>query len=473
MGREIAARPMMRGSMGSIRHAFCVIALAALAACGGGGGGPSSEPAIQPAPLEIATAGVAVIKVQSGAVGIAALEQRLTALTEPGPDRSVALYDIHGTSTGRYAAPAGFSVIDFCQHPSGELTIVLATAKQVRLARLDRSGATLASLDVSDPQAATDPFFDTGGIHDDGSLLPIYTRDAVRVAAAGEDVVMALRTGRNATVAYRFNRAAGGAFSRAWRTLAEPGFSVFAIGITSGSFDTFDALISHWQVKLDVDASGNVAIGGVSHQQSAELFATHSRYFGDAIAAVNGVLVTRIAADGTRLGATAIDTHQVSELYGLRVQGDDIAVTGRVFTVRRDDGGGWDGYFARVSQASGALGAYRTVDVDRGEILFDGVALGQGRWLVAGSAGYTQNPDGASVFEPAAPLLAVLEADGSVRSRIPFAAGPRINELRSLAPLGGHWLVAGMANGPGTHSGDGNRALITADGFVHETVVSP
>jgi hypothetical protein len=44
--------------------------------------------------------------------------------------------------------------------------------------------------------------------------------------------------------------------------------------------------------------------------------------------------------------------------------------------------------------------------------------------------------------------------------------------LRSLAARNGNWLVGGMVNGPGTHSGDGDQALIVADGFVHETTIS-
>lgn len=449
------------------------VPVAFLASCGGGGGSPSMQPPpVAPAPLDIATSGVAVIKVRAGAGAIAALEQRLTALTQAGPDRSLAFYDAHGGLTGRYAAPAGFSVIDFALHPSGQASVALATAREVRLVRVGPSGATLDFLDVADSQASTDPFFDSGGIHDDGSLLPVYTRDAITVAPVGEDLVVALRTGRNATVAYRFNHPASGGFTRTWRTLAEPGFSVFAIGITSGTFDTFDALANHWQVRVDADEAGNVAVAGLSLEFSAPLFATHQRYFGDPIAAANGVLVTRIGPDGTRVGSTAIDTGRVSGLHGLRIQGDDVVAVGRVFTARRADGGGWDAYFARVSRSTGVLAAYRAVDVDQGEILFDATALGQGRWLVAGASGYTQNPDGASVFELAAPLLAVLEADGSLRARLPFAAGPRINELRSLAPLGSHWLVGAMVNGPGTHSGDGDRALISADGIVRETAVS-
>ncbi len=426
-----------------------------------------------PAPIAIAVSGMAAIKVQAGAAGIAVLEQRLTSITEPGPDRTLAIFDGLGAPSGRYTPPAGFSLIDFTQHPSGEISVALATATGVRLARIDRAASLVDDLAIVDAQAATDPFFDTGGIHDDNSLLPIFTRDAVRVAAIGEDLAVALRSGRNATIAYRFTHARPGGYTRLWRTLAEPGFSVFAIEITSGTFDTFDALINQWQVTLDADAAGNIAIGAVSKFEAARLFEAHSRYFGDSIAAQEGVLVTRIGPDGTRLGATAIDTVQDTELHGLRMAGDDIVFMGRVFSTQRADGGGWNAYWGRIAKTSGALATYRTVDVELGEILFDSVPLTQGGWLVAGSAGYTQNPTGASVSEQASPLLAILESDGTLRKRVPFAAGPRQNQLRSLAALGSHWIVGGMANGPGTHSGDGDRTLITADGFARETAVDP
>ena len=425
-----------------------------------------------PAPIAIAVAGMAVVKVQANALGIAAMEQRLTALNDPGPDHSLALFDAAGAATGRYAPPQGFALIDFAQHPSGEISVALATAKTVRLARVDRQGALLDSLDLVDPQAATDPFFDSGGIHDDGSLLPVYTRDAVRIAAIGENLAVGLRTGRNATVVYRFDHAPGG-FARAWRTLAEPGFSVFLTGIESGTFDTFDALANHWELRLDADAAGTVAVGVLARRESAPLFDAHARFFGGTTSALNGFIVTRIGPDGTRLGATIVDTVRQTELHGLRINGDDVGLVGRVFTVQRPDGGGWDAWSAHVSLSGGALSSYRVLDVDLGEILFDVAALPQGRFLVAGAAGYTQNPVGGSVFEPSAPLLAVLEPDGTLRNRIAFAAGPRLNELRSLALLGNRWIVGGMSNAPGTHSGDGNPALITADGFVRETAVSP
>ena len=126
----------------------------------------------------------------------------------------------------------------------------------------------------------------------------------------------------------------------------------------------------------------------------------------------------------------------------------------------------WD-----ASSPSGALRAYRVVDVDAGEVLFDIAPLGQGRFLAAGAAGYTQNPTGGSISETSVPLLAVLESDGTLRARIAFPAGPRQNQLRSLAPRGADWLVGGMVDGPGTHSGDSDPALITARGFVRQVAV--
>ena len=457
------------------------LTLAALLACSCGGGGgyngspPSLPPPPPPATVDLAVTGKAVIKVRVDAPGTTVMEERLTALGQQGPDRSLEILDANAAVTGRYSPPAGMSLIDFAQHPSGELSVALATAKTVRLVRLSRTAAVIDQAEIVDPQVATDVFFDAGGVHDPTSLLPVYTRDAVRVAAIGEHLAVALRTGQNATVAYRYQHLPGTGYQRAWRTLVEPGLSVFAIGITSGTFDTFGALENHWQLRMDANEAGDVAVAVVSRTIAAPLFAAHAAYFGGAgIAAQEGLLVTRLAPDGTRRGATVIDTVQPSELHGLRLTlaGNDVAVVGRVFSERRPDGGGWNAYVGHVDFASGALSSYRTLDVERGEILFDIAPLPQGRYLAAGAASYTQNPDGGSVSEQAFPLLVVLESDGTLRSRnFTIQAGPRHNQLRSLAPIGNRWLVGGMVNGPGTHSGDGNPAAIAADGFAREVVI--
>ena len=454
---------------------FPIAALATaalLAACGGGNA--ASSPAQDPPParpVDLELAGSAVVKVRAGPQGLTVMEETPLRIGEPGPQRTLAMLDAAGTRIGAYSAPAGTSLIDFARHPSGETTVVLATARTVTLARLDGSGAEIDETPLADPLAATDPYYDAGGVKDDGSMVPVLTRDASSVAPLGEDVAVALRTGRNAVVAYRFRHQRPQGYALAWRTLVEPGLSIFAVGITSGTFDTYGQLENHWHVHLDADAGGNIAIGVVSRIVTAPVFAAHADHFAEPIAAQNGLLVTRLDADGRRLGATAVDTVQTGELHGLRLAGDDVALVGRVFSERRPDGGGWNAYAAHVDRASGALRSYRTVDVDAGEILFDIQPLPANRFLVAGAAGYVENPDGASISETAAPFLAVLEADGTLRQRLAFSAGARQNPIRTLEPHGASWLVGGMTNGPGTHSGDGDRSLIRADGYAREITV--
>jgi hypothetical protein len=445
-----------------------------LASCGGGGGDGAGQPTPPPAPvsIDVSIAGMAVIKVQTGLQGVTLMAEKLTSLSEFGPDRSITLLDNNGAISGRYSAPAGWALIDFAQHPSGEISAVLATARTVRLLRIDRAAVVRSDFALTDAQAPDDPFYDNGGVRDDGSMLPVLTRDAVRLAAIGENLAVTLRTGRNAVVAYRFDYTEGTSYTRIWRTLVEPGLTMFAIGITSGTFDVFRALENHWHVHLDADAAGNVAVAVIGREFIDPLFAVHADFFKQPTEVTTGLLVTQLAPDGRRLVSTAIDTVQPSELYGLRMNGSDIALVGRVFSERRDDGTGWNAYAAHVDRANGALLSYRVVDVDRGDVLFDIAPLAQGRFLVAGVAGYTQNPTGASISEQTTPLLAVLESDGTLKKRIDVVAGLRQNQLRSLAERNGNWLVGGMVNGPGTHSGDGNPALIVADGFVRETTIS-
>jgi hypothetical protein len=101
-------------------------------------------------------------------------------------------------------------------------------------------------------------------------------------------------------------------------------------------------------------------------------------------------------------------------------------------------------------------------------VLFDVAALDSGRYLGLGTTGYIQNPSGESISEAAQPLLVLLNSDGSLAQNLGYIGGDRHNQLTTIAPLKGRWLLGGMTNGPGTHSGDTNRELIVADGFLRE-----
>ena len=133
----------------------------------------------------------------------------------------------------------------------------------------------------------------------------------------------------------------------------------------------------------------------------------------------------------------------------------------------RPDGSGWNAFTAVLGQ-EGTLTSYNVVDVDRGDVLFDVAALPSGRYLALGTTGYLQNPSGASISVAAQPLLVVLNADGSLAQNLDYTRGSRHNQLTTIAPLNNGWVLGGMINGPGTHSGDTDRALIVADGFLRE-----
>jgi hypothetical protein len=147
------------------------------------------------------------------------------------------------------------------------------------------------------------------------------------------------------------------------------------------------------------------------------------------------------------------------------------AVTGAVLVVGRTetmpgDPGGWDALLARVTD-DGTV-SLRTMDVDAAGILFDADVLPDGRTIAIGGAGYTKNPMGASISETCSPLALVIngDANGEVQIPLPLPSPPRNNHLRTLLANEPAVWVGGMANGPGTHSGDADPSLIRADPLV-------
>jgi hypothetical protein len=419
----------------------------------------------------IAVSGQAITKVRTNGNEIAFLEERLHSIFNDGPQRTLAVASSDGPKIEPYATPAGWSLVDFALHPSGDISLVLTTFTLVRIVRLNALGMVRSDQLFVDDAAAADPYYNyAGGLTNDTSLQPVLMHDAARVVPLGESLGLVLRTGRNAVVAYRLDLGASGVYQLSWRTLVEPGSSILLVGITSGSFDTFGQLQSYVQIYIDADTegSGMLAVGVLNAPLENFSFQAHSEFFSEPITATDGMLFTRLAAsDGHRLGSTVIDTHARTELHGLRATSHGFVLLGRVLTQVRADGGGWDAFAAIVGR-DGVQSSYSVVDVNQGDMLLDAAALADGRYLALGVTGYTQNPTGESISETAQPLLAVLNSDGSLAQRIAYPAGPRQNQLTTIAPLNGHWLVGGMNNGPGTHSGDANRDLIMADGFLRE-----
>jgi hypothetical protein len=440
------------------------LSLALLVACG-------TNKTLPTYSVDFAVTGNTVIKVRTAGNEVVVLEERLNSIFEDGPQRTLAILQSDGHTVQPYMPPPGWSVIDFAVHPSGDISAILTTVREVRIVRLDARGSVRSDQSFLDPVAATDPFFNyAGGLKDDDALQPALMHDAARLAPLGESLAVVLRTGRNAIVAYRLDPDTSGAYRRSWRTLVEPGSSILAVGITSGSFDTFGQLENHLRIYMDVDADApaTLAIGVVNAPFSNFTFRAHAEYFNDPIAASTGVLLTRVmSVDGRRLGSTVIDTHDRAELHGLRATPRGFVLVGRVLSEVRSDGTGWNAFTASVGR-DGTPGPYSVVDVDRGDVLFDVAALPSGRYLALGTTGYVQNPSGESISEAAQPLLVLLNTDGSLAQNLAYVGGARHNQLTTIAPLNGGWLLGGMINGPGTHSGDADRKLIVADGFLRE-----
>jgi hypothetical protein len=447
----------------TILCALLCFALALLIGCGGGETPRANG-------VDLAVVGQTVIKVRTAGNEVVVLEERLTSIFEDGPQRMLGILQSDGRTVRPYTPPSGWSVIDFAVHPSGDISAILTTATEVRIVRLDPNGSIRSDQLFLDPSAPTDPFFNyAGGIKNDNALQPALMHDAARLAPLGEGLAVVLRTGRNAIVAYRLDPDATGIYQRAWRTLVEPGSSVLFEGITTGSFDVFGQLQNHIRIFVDVDADApaTLAVGVVNAPMANFTFRAHAEYFSDPIAASTGVLLTRLRADGRRLGSTVIDTQDRSELHGVRATPGGFVLVGRVLSAVRSDGSGWNAFTAIVGR-DGTSGAYSVVDVDRGDVLFDVAALPSGRYLALGTTGYVQNPSGESISEDAQPLLVLINSDGSLAQSLGYTGGARHNQLTSIAALNGRWLLGGMINGPGTHSGDANRELIVADGFLRE-----
>jgi hypothetical protein len=122
--------------------------------------------------------------------------------------------------------------------------------------------------------------------------------DAARLAPLGESLAVVLRTGRNAIVAHRLDLDASGAYQRAWRTLVEPGASIFGIGLTGGSFDVFGQLQNQLRIYVHVDADtpATLAVGVVNAPFLNFTLRAHAEYFSEPIAASTGILLTRVAS---------------------------------------------------------------------------------------------------------------------------------------------------------------------------------
>jgi len=191
-------------------------------------------------------------------------------------------------------------VVDFAVHPSGDISVILTTAAEVRIVRLDPNGSIRSDQLFLDPAAVTDPFFNyAGGIKDDNALQPALMHDAARLAPLAEAWLSCCAPGVTRSLPTVSTLTWAAHYRRAWRTLVEPGSSILGQGITSGTFDVFGQLENHLRIYVDVDPH-TTACAGCGCRQLPRCSTSRSErtqsYFGEPIAASTGVLLTRVAS---------------------------------------------------------------------------------------------------------------------------------------------------------------------------------
>jgi len=409
-------------------------------------------------------------RLRTGSGPTVILEEVLVGFaTRAGPSRVRRLAT--GASPERaWMAPDGLVIADAARHPSGELSAVLVGDDgAVSLARLTPDLALIAMGPLHDPDLADDPFNTAAGETDLRAHVLFSLTTAARVAADGEDVVVAVDNAANELIAYRL--AFAGAWSLLRRTVVEPPAGLTPLLPIGGSFDTFGAMDAWFRPLLDVDADGSAY---VAIWASPRRIQRHAEAFGDQLAPLSSapesaldsdVLLTKVDRGGARVWSRVVGTAHEDEPYAIRAAPGAVAVVGRARRNPSFDNTFWDGFIAVSSAQGEPLGA-RALQLDQSSIFLGVDRLGDSGWVVGGSDGWAQNPGGLSVLSFGHLVLLELPTLDGEPVRLALPAGTRHSEIRNVIAGPGLVSFAGHEDGPVMHTGDTDPAQIHGTGVV-------
>ena len=435
---------------------------------GNGGGGASAEP-----PGIVLVPGFSERKwIHSTHGGDLVLEEVLTGFASltPPKTRVRRLTRALGTK-GEWAAPDDQYISDFCEHPSGELSLVLRSSSfEFALVRLDAELDLLQMATLHDPAAATDPHAAEAGVTDlaANGLL----NDAARIGASGEDAFVVAVSSINAVIGYRAAFGAG-EWAQPERTLIEPPVALAPFLPIGGSYDTFGAIGEWFRAPLDIDENGNAYVAVWANPTRIR---NHVQTFQDGLTPLPGdpalpnagdsdVLLTKLAPSGERIWSRVVGTEHEDEPYAIRARNGRVAVAGRSRRFPSFDNTAWDALLS-VTTAAGDATDTLSLELDASSILLGVDVRPGGGYVVAGSDGWSQNPDGLSILSFGQKLLLELPALDAPPVRVALAAGPRHNELHTVTATLDGIAFAGHEDGPLTHSGDADASEIHATGVL-------
>ena len=352
--------------------------------------------------------------------------------------------------------------------------VLVGADRSFSIARLASDLTPLGIEVIEDPAIADDPHAAEFG--DTELLSNGFAPDSARVGAHGEMTVAAVFSSMYSVVAYRLNFAAG-SWSAPARTLVEPPSHLIPFIPTSGSFDTFGAITAWFRCPLDVDEDGNVYVVVWAGQDRIR---DHVAVFNDGLAPLfedagnplggdSDLLLTKLDANGMRAWSRVIGSEYEDEPYAIRARTGLVATVGRSRRFPGIDNTTWDALFG-VTTSSGDHVGTRTLSLNASSILLAVDAMPSGGWLLGGSDGWSQNPDGLSILSFGTKLLLTLDAFDSAPKRHEVAPGPRHNEIRSVLADAQRLWFAGHEDGPIMHTGDADPTQIHATGVLGSLV---
>src|SRR5262249_7028897 len=151
------------------------------------------------------------------------------------------------------------------------------------LVRLAPDLQLLALSQLHDPDIARDP--SAPGINPPNDLqVSGLSFDSVRMACAGEDILVVAQTTLFSVIAYR-NAFVDGAWAAPRRTLIEPSGPITLLLPIGGSFDTFGAVTVTQRSFIDIDENGDAYVA--SYAPSVRI-RRHAALFGDALTSLPG-----------------------------------------------------------------------------------------------------------------------------------------------------------------------------------------
>jgi len=385
---------------------------------------------------------------------------------EPGANRVRSL-----ARDRSWTAPTGSYVSDACRHPSGEVSaILIAEDGSVSLVRLDASLSQKTVSALHDSAVSTDP--NAGDAGPTELVANRFPRDPARIAATGEDVIVAVTTSTYAVIAYRI-QFANGAWGPPMRTLVEPPSQVIPFAPTSGTFNTFGAMWSTLRTPIDLDDQGAAYFAVWA---DTDRIRAHATVFGDGLiplssdpgdplGLVGDIIVTKVTANGARAWSRVLGTPHEDEPYAIRAAGDTVAIVGRSRRLPGQDNTFWDVFIGSVT-TDGSTTRARSIPFDASSIALAIDALPGAGWVIGGSDGWAQNPSGLSIVQNGTKLLFSLTDLAAEPMRWALPAGPRNNEIRTVtADERGVWY-GGHEDGPIMHTGDSDLTQIHATGLL-------